>query len=310
MELTYLATERMQLGLNMGTSDTKYFNIQPGAQITENTEFGGSPDKTIDTYFQYGWMLGNRGMLSARFAANYWGSYWRSNIPSFREDAYGGNTQSGDFWTTSARLAYTPAGRQVRGVVLGEQPQQRLQHQLGVHGQHLAVRLRRRRRAARSGRFAQDAVLGRETFGKVPGNGEPKLAVAELPNTTSRLRSISVDHDVLARGRCIAALQRLIRHAREGVAGQEAAGAYPSSIEVLGRLRGDGLALALTLGDEHLDARTDFDERVVARRRTAVFPGSPSSGTMRVFASDSESIFSCAAIVPASEPPEDMSKNG
>jgi len=109
VELTYLATERMQLGLNMGTSDTKYFNIQPGAQITENTEFGGSPDKTIDTYFQYGWMLGNRGMLSARFAANYWGSYWRSNIPSFREDAYGGNTQSGDFWTTSARLVYTPA---------------------------------------------------------------------------------------------------------------------------------------------------------------------------------------------------------
>jgi outer membrane receptor protein involved in Fe transport len=112
VELTFLATDRMQLGLNMGTSDTKYFNIQPGAQITENTEFGGSPDKTVDGYIQYGWMLGNRGMLSARFAANYWGRYWRSNIPSFREDAYGGNTQSGDFWTTSARIVYTPANAQ------------------------------------------------------------------------------------------------------------------------------------------------------------------------------------------------------
>jgi iron complex outermembrane receptor protein len=110
VELTYLATERMTLGLNLGTSDTKYFNIQPGAQINEGTEFGGSPDKTVDTYFQYGWSLGNGGMLSARFAANYWGRYWRSNIPSFREDAYGGNTQSGDFWTTSARIVYTPAG--------------------------------------------------------------------------------------------------------------------------------------------------------------------------------------------------------
>lgn len=109
VELTYLATERMMLGLNMGTSDTKYFNIQPGAQITENTEFGGSPDKTVDGYIQYGWSFGNGGMLSARFAANYWGRYWRSNIPSFREDAYGGNTQSGDFWTTSARVVYTPA---------------------------------------------------------------------------------------------------------------------------------------------------------------------------------------------------------
>jgi len=110
VELTYLATERLLLGLNLGTADTKYFNIQPGAQITENTEFGGSPDRTTDAYVQYAWNLGQGGMLSARFAANYWGRYWRSNIPSFREDAYGGNTQSGDFWTTSARLVYTPSG--------------------------------------------------------------------------------------------------------------------------------------------------------------------------------------------------------
>jgi hypothetical protein len=82
--------------------------IQPGAQITENTEFGGSPDRTTDGYVQYAWNLGG-GTLSTRFSANYWGSYWRSSIPSFREDAYGGNTQSGDFWTTSARLTYTPA---------------------------------------------------------------------------------------------------------------------------------------------------------------------------------------------------------
>ncbi len=108
VELTYAATERLLLGLNLGTADTKYFNIQPGAQINENTEFGGSPDRTTDAYVQYAWNLGG-GMLSARFVANYWGSYWRSNIPSFREDAYGGNTQSGDFWTTSARLTYTPA---------------------------------------------------------------------------------------------------------------------------------------------------------------------------------------------------------
>jgi iron complex outermembrane recepter protein len=109
VELTYLATERLLLGLNLGTSDTKYFNIQPGAQINENTEFGGSPDRTTDAFVQYGWNLTGGAMLSARFAANYWGRYWRSSIPSFREDAYGGNTQSGDFWTTSARVVYIPA---------------------------------------------------------------------------------------------------------------------------------------------------------------------------------------------------------
>jgi outer membrane receptor protein involved in Fe transport len=109
LELTWAATERLLVGVNYGSSDTKYFNIQPGAQITENTEFGGSPDYTMDTYAQYGWNLNSGGMLSLRVAANYWGSYWRSNIPSFREDAYGGNTQSGDFWTTSARLVFSPA---------------------------------------------------------------------------------------------------------------------------------------------------------------------------------------------------------
>jgi len=43
---------------------------------------------------------------------------------------------------------------------------------------------------------------------------------------------------------------------------------------------------------------------------SAALAGSPSSATMRVLSSDSESIFSSAAIVPVSEPPEDMSKNG
>jgi outer membrane receptor protein involved in Fe transport len=109
VELTYAATERLLVGLNLGTSDTKYLNIKAGAQISENTEFGGSPERTTDAYLQYGWNLNNGGMLSARVAANYWGRYWRSSIPSFREDAYGGNTQSGDFWTTSARVVYTPS---------------------------------------------------------------------------------------------------------------------------------------------------------------------------------------------------------
>jgi iron complex outermembrane recepter protein len=109
LELTLAATERLLLQANIGTSDTKYFDILPGAQITENTEFGGSPDRTTDLAAQYGWNLSGGAMLSLRVQANYWGRYWRSSIPSFREDAYGGNTQSGDFWTTGARLVYTPS---------------------------------------------------------------------------------------------------------------------------------------------------------------------------------------------------------
>jgi iron complex outermembrane receptor protein len=119
LELTYAATQRLLLQANIGFSDTKYFDILPGAQITENTEFGGSPDRTTDLAAQYGWNLNGGAKLSLRAQANYWGRYWRSSIPSFREDAYGGNTQSGDFWTTSARLVYTPAAANYELAVWG-----------------------------------------------------------------------------------------------------------------------------------------------------------------------------------------------
>ena len=109
VELTWAATQRLLVGLNLGTSDTRYLHIKPGAQINENTEFGGAPDRTTDAFVQYGWNLKGGGSLSVRYGANYWGRYWRSSIPSFREDAYGGNTKSGNFWTTSARLVYTPS---------------------------------------------------------------------------------------------------------------------------------------------------------------------------------------------------------
>ena len=42
----------------------------------------------------------------------------------------------------------------------------------------------------------------------------------------------------------------------------------------------------------------------------SVLAGSPSSAMIFVLASASESIFSSAAIIPTSEPPEDMSKKG
>ncbi len=42
----------------------------------------------------------------------------------------------------------------------------------------------------------------------------------------------------------------------------------------------------------------------------SVLAGSPSSAMIFVLASASDSIFASAAIIPASEPPEDMSKKG
>jgi hypothetical protein len=44
--------------------------------------------------------------------------------------------------------------------------------------------------------------------------------------------------------------------------------------------------------------------------RVSVLAGSPSSATILVLASARDSILSSEPIVPKSEPPEDMSKNG
>ncbi|MDT8399804.1 MAG: TonB-dependent receptor [Pseudomonadales bacterium] len=108
LELTYAATDNILLEANLGFLDTKYKNIKPGAQITENTEFGGAPKKTANLSAQYSWYFNGGASLMTRLSANYTGLFWRSPIPSFRQDAYGGNSQSGDIWRFNARTVFTP----------------------------------------------------------------------------------------------------------------------------------------------------------------------------------------------------------
>src|SRR2546423_681302 len=57
-------------------------------------------------------------------------------------------------------------------------------------------------------------------------------------------------------------LERLIREPGENVPGEEAALVHPSGVEVVGRLGGHRLVLALPLVDERLDPRSERDEHV------------------------------------------------
>ncbi len=96
----------------MGWLDTAYINVNPTAQFTENTEFGGAPEQTYHIWTEYDWALGNAGAgLLLRLSANYHGNFWRSQIPNFRQDVYGGpgNSPAGDIWRWNARAVYTPA---------------------------------------------------------------------------------------------------------------------------------------------------------------------------------------------------------
>ena len=44
------------------------------------------------------------------FRSNYSGDFWRSEIPNFRQDVYGGpeNSPAGDIWRFNARVVYAP----------------------------------------------------------------------------------------------------------------------------------------------------------------------------------------------------------
>lgn len=106
-EIIYAATDRLLFNANLGWLDTKYKGIKAGAQVTPDTEFAGAPDQSYSLSATYDWSVFG-GSLSTRLQANYTGLFWRSQIPSFREDAYGGNTRSGDIWRWNARAMYTP----------------------------------------------------------------------------------------------------------------------------------------------------------------------------------------------------------
>jgi outer membrane receptor protein involved in Fe transport len=108
LEMTFAATDNLTLFANLGWLDTAYKDIKVGAQIKTSTEFGGAPDKSYNLTAQYDWGFDGGANLMTRLTANYVGLFWRSPIPSYREDAYGGNTRSGDIWRWNGRAVYTP----------------------------------------------------------------------------------------------------------------------------------------------------------------------------------------------------------
>lgn len=112
LELAYRATDRLRFGADLGWLDTAYVNVSPTAQFTENTEFGGAPEETYHLWGEYDWAVGRAGAnLRLRLDGNYHGHFWRSQIPNFRPDIYGGssNAPGGDIWRWNARAVYSPA---------------------------------------------------------------------------------------------------------------------------------------------------------------------------------------------------------
>jgi len=110
VEITYYLNDSWQVGANIGILDTQYVNLKPGAQLTEQTEFGGAPDETYTLYADYSWNMFD-GEFQTRLQGNYFGEFWRSSIPNFRQDVYGGGSSpAGDIWRWNLRATYQPNG--------------------------------------------------------------------------------------------------------------------------------------------------------------------------------------------------------
>jgi outer membrane receptor protein involved in Fe transport len=109
VELTYAATPNFLVQANLGFLDTKYTSsISPA--VSTSTEFSQAPDNTYMIGIQHTAHLSKGGTLVTRLDDAYTGAYWRSPVPSLRQNAYGvpRNKESGNFWRLDGQLAYTP----------------------------------------------------------------------------------------------------------------------------------------------------------------------------------------------------------
>lgn len=113
VELTWLATESLTVGANLGILDTGYTSVQSG--LTEaydlDTTFFGAPDETYSFSLQYDWGLANGGNLMVRGNYSYTGFFERSSLLSFRQRSILPNRdpEGGDYWMLDMRAVYTPA---------------------------------------------------------------------------------------------------------------------------------------------------------------------------------------------------------
>jgi iron complex outermembrane recepter protein len=110
LELTWLATDALSLGANIGLLDTKYLSINAGAPIPKDSAFARAPKKTYNLNAGYKWSNVFGGKLAARLESNYWGAYWRASTLELRQDFQGLQTkpEAGDNWQHNARLVWVP----------------------------------------------------------------------------------------------------------------------------------------------------------------------------------------------------------
>lgn len=112
-ELTWLATEQLELSLNVGLLDTKYTEFLLGADTPVNAgdSFAQAPEDTYSVGLQHNAALRGGGTFTSRLDYSYVGGFQRYADPKYHPDYLGlpFEYEAGDYGLWNARLAYAPA---------------------------------------------------------------------------------------------------------------------------------------------------------------------------------------------------------
>ncbi len=114
VEATWLATDALTFGANLGFLKTEYLSINPGAPLPKDSDFARAPDRTYSFNAQYAWENVLGGELTARLASNYLGCYWRASTLELRQDYQGlvdKCGEAGDVWQHNARMTWVPGNK-------------------------------------------------------------------------------------------------------------------------------------------------------------------------------------------------------
>jgi iron complex outermembrane receptor protein len=123
LEGTWLATDRLSVGANLGYLKTEFTTVKPGVILTTSTEFARAPSKTASFNAQYSWSSVFGGDVTARLQSNYFGCYWRATTLELRQDFDGRVStcgEAGNVWFHDARVTWESASKKYEFALWGK----------------------------------------------------------------------------------------------------------------------------------------------------------------------------------------------
>jgi iron complex outermembrane receptor protein len=111
-ELTWLATDKLELSANVGLLDTGYTSFLLGAATPVNvgSDFAQAPKETYSLGLEHTATLGNGGEWKSRVDYSYVGGFQRYADPLYhpRNLGFDFDYDAGDYGLWNARFVYTP----------------------------------------------------------------------------------------------------------------------------------------------------------------------------------------------------------